>query len=72
MRSDGQMYYFEYSLDGQTFTLVDQLDCSLLSTEVIGGFTGVMIGMYSIMNHPGYLVAGRSYAEFDYFDYQEY
>ena len=72
VRSDGQMYYFEYSLDGQTFTLVDQLDCSLLSTEVIGGFTGVMIGMYSIMNHPGYLVAGRSYAEFDYFDYQEY
>lgn len=72
IRSDGSMYYFEYSVDGATFQLADKLDCSLLSTEVVGGFTGVVVGMYSIMNHPGYLVAGRSYAEFDYFDYQEY
>ena len=72
VRSDGKYYYFEYAESDGDYKLLDQLDCSLLSTEVVGGFTGVMIGMYSAMNHPDDSVTGKSYAEFDYFDYQEF
>ena len=70
VRSDGAMYYFDYSVDGQTFETLDKVDCPLLSTEVVGGFTGVMIGMYASMNR-GYVGNGWSYADFSYFDYDE-
>ena len=60
--SDGEMYVFEYSDGGSSFRKLCELDCSLVSTEVAGGFTGVVIGMFA---------EGRGYADFGYFDYQE-
>ena len=71
VRSDSEKYFFEYSTDGRQFQLFDTLDCALLSTEVVGGFTGLLVGMYAMMPNPGYLVAGYSYADFFYFDYAE-
>ena len=41
---------------------VGQLSSTLLSTEVVGGFTGVTLGMYAQDN---------GYADFAYFDYVE-
>ena len=70
VRSDAKMYYFDYSLDGKQFEEFDKLDCALLSTEAVGGFTGVVLGMYASMNR-GYAGTGASYADFDYFDYTE-
>jgi len=70
IHSDGLMYHFEYSTDGVNYTALDHIDCSLLSTEVVGGFTGVVIGMYATMN-PSYIGTGPSYAEFSFFDYKE-
>ena len=46
VRSDGKMYYFDYSTDGKKYNELYRLDCALLSTEVVGGFTGVVAGMY--------------------------
>lgn len=54
--SDGLQYRF--FADGRE---VGTLDTSLLSTEVVGGFTGVTIGLYA--------VGGK--ASFSYFDYKE-
>lgn len=54
--SDGLLYRF--FADGRE---VGTLDTSLLSTEVVGGFTGVTIGLYA--------VGGK--ASFSYFDYKE-
>ena len=68
--SDGKMYYFDYSLDGTTFKNVGKIDCALVSTEVVGGFTGVVLGMYASLNR-GYVGNGLSYADFDFFDYKE-
>jgi len=70
VRSDGQMYYFDYSLDGKSYKTFDKVDCALMSTEVVGGFTGVTLGMYTFMNR-GYVGNGRTYADFDYFEYKE-
>ena len=47
-----------FLLDGKE---IARLDTALLSTEVVGGFTGVTVGMY----------CSRGAAEFDYFDYTE-
>ena len=65
VRSDGTMYYFDYSTDGKTFKELASMNCSLMSTEVAGGFTGVTLGMY---------VDGKEnsgYADFNYFHYDE-
>lgn len=65
VRSDGDMYYFDYSTDGKTFKQLASMNCSLMSTEVAGGFTGVTLGMY---------VDGKEksgYADFRYFHYEE-
>ena len=43
--SDGTMYYFMYSTNGSEYHELCSLNCSLLSTEVAGGFTGVTLGM---------------------------
>ena len=70
VRSDGKMYYFDYSLDGNAFVTLDKVDCALLSTEVVGGFTGMTIGMYATLNR-SYTGNGKTYADFDYFEYVE-
>ena len=64
IRSDGEKYYFEFS-DGRRggrFRQLCALDCSLVSTEVAGGFTGVVLGMFAM---------GNGFADFAYFDYRE-
>lgn len=65
VRSEGIMYYFDYSTDGKTFKELASMNCSLMSTEVAGGFTGVTLGMY---------VDGKENsgsADFSYFHYEE-
>ena len=71
IRSNGDFYMFEYSEDGKTFKTLATLDSPLLSTEVVGGFTGAVIGLYAVENNFSEAY-GRSFALFDYFDYQEY
>ena len=54
--SDGLLYRF--FADGQE---VGTLNTTLLSSEVVGGFTGVTIGLYAVNGN----------ASFSYFDYKE-
>lgn len=62
VESDGNLYYFRYSADGEEWqSLGNPQNCSLLSTEVAGGFTGVVVGMYA---------EKEGEACFNYFDYQ--
>lgn len=44
--SDGNTYSFGYVKDGKT-EVCGNIETSLLSTEVVGGFTGVILGMYA-------------------------
>lgn len=60
--SDGEQYVFEYSDGGAPFRKLCELNCSLVSTEVAGGFTGVVIGMFA---------QGPGFADFGYFKYEE-
>lgn len=60
--SDGNHYNFLYSRNGGEWKQLASHDCSLLSTEVVGGFTGVTVGMFA---------EGEGAATFNYFDYTE-
>lgn len=44
--SDSERYTFGYCYAGKA-SVCDSIDTSLLSTEVVGGFTGVTLGMYA-------------------------
>ncbi len=60
--TDGIMYHFSYATDDGDFKTVASHSCSLLSTEVVGGFTGVIVGMCA---------EGEGKGCFSYFKYEE-
>lgn len=68
--SDGKQYTFSYSTDGKKYHRLEAIDCSLMSTETVGGFTGVVLGLYAYMGSTKYQM-GRSYADFEYLNYEE-
>ena len=46
--ANGDDYRFNYSIDGKSFTNVGgTVSGDILSTNVAGGFTGAMIGLYA-------------------------
>ncbi len=59
-------FYFSDSKDNQ-YKLLGRMDTRYLSTEVAGGFTGVMIGLYTSSNGK----PSNAKAYFDWFDYKE-
>lgn len=63
--SDIDFYYFAAVVNGKR-TELGKMDTKYLSTETVGGFTGVVIGMFasSATDTP------KAYAEFDYFSYE--
>ena len=65
IRSNGDMYFFDYSLDGKKFHELASMNCSLMSTEVAGGSAGIKLGMFA----EGKPRSGH--ADFAYFHYEE-
>ncbi|MBQ8655895.1 MAG: glycoside hydrolase family 43 protein [Prevotella sp.] len=63
--SDGERYHCFYARPHQDFEELGSMECSLLSTEVVGGFTGVTVGMFT--DGP----TNADFGEFSYFDYKE-
>ena len=61
--SDKDYYYLEISDDGTKFQSLGRMDFRYLTTEVIGGFTGVMLGVFAQGNTKGY-------ADFDWAEYR--
>ena len=53
----------QVSENGKTFETLCKMDFRYLSTEVIGGFTGVMLGVFAQGTDK------KGYADFDWFDY---
>jgi alpha-N-arabinofuranosidase len=62
----GLYYSFSYSLDNKNFKTIAKVNNRFLSAEVIGGFTGVVLGMYTTGNGQKSLTP----ADFDWFEYQ--
>ena len=63
--SDAAYYYMQVSDDGKRFQTLAKMDFRYVSTEVIGGFTGVMLGAFAQCTS-----TDNMYADFDWFDYK--
>ncbi len=62
--SDKEFYYLQASFDGKNFVELAKMEYRFLSTETIGGFTGVMLGLFAQCgNETG------GYADVDWFEY---
>jgi len=62
--ADPQFYHLFYSTDGEQFTHLARMDYRYLSTETIGGFCGVHIGIFA---HT--LSSVISHVDFDWTDF---
>jgi xylan 1,4-beta-xylosidase len=65
VQADAKNYTFSYQSPGRDSITMGTGECSLLSTEVAGGFTGVFFGLYATGN-------GRRSTAPAYFDWFEY
>jgi len=65
--STESVYSFWLEEEGKARVLVDTLATKALSKEVIGGFTGVFLGIYATGNGS----ASPTPADFDWFDFQD-
>lgn len=62
----GQSYSFHYATRSEEWQpLAEDVDGTILSSDVAGGFTGSVMGLYATSHGTG----SRNYADFDYFEY---
>jgi xylan 1,4-beta-xylosidase len=66
VQADAKNYSFAYGLPGGESITLGSGECSLLSTEVAGGFTGVFFGLYATGNGKD----STPPANFDWFEYR--
>lgn len=60
------IYMFSYSTDGTTYHELGRINARYLSTETVGGFTGIMLGLYATSATKN----SKAVAAFDYADYK--
>ena len=65
VEADNKLYKFSYSTDGKTFSLLGQMDTYFLATETLGGFTGILFGLFAEGEE-----GTKASACVDWFDYQ--
>ena len=58
-------YAFSYSTDGKNFQPLGKMDSFFLSTETLGGFTGMLFGWFAEGNE-----GTKAVAAIDWFDYK--
>ena len=63
--SDKDFYYLQASSDGTNFTTLAKMEYRFLSTETIGGFTGVMLGLFVQSSQET-----SGYVDVDWFEYK--
>ena len=67
IRANREYYFFDYSVDGgYVWHCAGKMNCRYLSSETVGGFTGVVIGLYASAASEN----SRAYGEFKWFDYE--
>ena len=70
VRSEGPKLKFYYSTDGKDFHWMEDVERRLLGADIVGGDGRLLVGMYSHMHNTKFQ-SGYSFADFEYFDYQE-
>ena len=68
IEADRNFYYLLYSTDNKTYDQLAKMEYRYLSTETIGGFTGVHLGLFVQSKDK----ADNSFADCDWFEYITY
>lgn len=63
--SNGSDFIFSYSQNGSDFKIIETADAKFLSTETVGWFTGVYVGLYATGNGS----TSKAEAVYDWFEY---
>lgn len=58
-------FTFQYAQENNPFTKVQKVDSKFLSSETIGGFTGLYVGLYATGNGQ----VSTAHVDFDWFEY---
>ena len=67
--AEHQKLRFEYGPDERSLNvLIDNIDASILSTDIAGGFVGTVVGMFAVAG--GDYTQKKFYADFDWFRYE--
>lgn len=66
IKGETSTYSFEYSQNGKDFKEIQKIESRYLSTETIGGFTGVYVGLYATGNGK----TSEANADYDWFEYK--
>lgn len=61
----GPEFIFSYAQNGKDFKTLEKADARFLSTETVGWFTGVYVGLYATGNG----TESKANAEYDWFEY---
>lgn len=61
----GPEFIFSYTQNGQDFKIIEKADARYLSTETVGWFTGVYVGLYATGNG----TASKTMANYEWFEY---
>lgn len=65
VKGTNDYYSFDYSLDGTSFLPLGRMNTRYLSSETVGGFTGVYLGLFITSENK----KSKAYADFDDFRY---
>ena len=67
--AEHQKLRFEYGPDERSLNvLAENIDASILSTDVAGGFVGTVVGMFAVSG--GDYTQRKFYTDFDWFRYE--
>lgn len=67
--AERQKLRFEYGPDERNLSLLtENIDASILSTEVAGGFVGTLVGMFAVSGDD--YIQKKFYSDFDWFKYE--
>ena len=67
VKGEISVYSFEYSQNGEPFNEIQKIESRYLSTETVGGFTGVYVGLYATGNGK----TSEAHADYDWFEYKK-
>ena len=65
IKGETMTYAFEYAQHGKNFREIEKIESRYLSTETVGGFTGLYVGLYATGNGK----QSGTNADFDWFEY---
>lgn len=67
IKMEGPAFTFTYAQGSNDYETIETTDAKFLSSETIGSFTGLYVGLYAAGNGK----TSKAYSDFDWFEYKK-